>query len=168
MKKMRIIVALTCVLALGLVFTGCSCTKSSTTNSTSSQSASNSSGNSSSKDANSTNGTDDKSNASSTTDATNANGSSSAATSNVDSALIGTWKYDNGNLSYKFNSDGTGVVNLAGVKEVAFTYSTSNGKISMNVPESPQSAVENCDYTVDGNNLVVKTPPTETHLTKVQ
>lgn len=161
MKKMRIIVALTCVLALGLVFTGCSCTKSSTTNSTSSQSASNSSANNGSKDANST----DASKANSTdgatasaTDGATANNANANAASNI----VGSWKYEKGsgaNADYTvvYNADGTGkMINRLAGAEGAFTYTLDNGTVLMKFTDYPQAPTQPIPYVVDGNTLILK------------
>jgi len=153
MKKMRIIVALTCVLALGLVFTGCSCTKSSTTNSTSSQSASNSSANNGSKDANSTDGA-----TASATDGATANNANANAASNI----VGSWKYEKGsgaNADYTvvYNADGTGkMINRLAGAEGAFTYTLDNGTVLMKFTDYPQAPTQPIPYVVDGNTLILK------------
>ena len=153
MKKMRIIVALTCVLALGLVFTGCSCTKSSTTNSTSSQSSSNSSANSSSKDANSTDGA-----TASATDGATANNANANAASNI----VGSWKYekgsgDNADYTVVYNADGTGkMINRLAGAEGAFTYTVDNGTVLMKFTDYPQAPTQPIPYVVDGNTLILK------------
>ena len=160
MKKMRIIVALTCVLALGLVFTGCSCTKSSTTNSTSSQSASNSSANNGSKDANST----DASKANSTdgatasaTDGATANNANANAASNI----VGSWKYEKGSdgadYTVVFNADGTGkMINRVAGGEATFTYTTDNGSVTIKYDNYPQAPTQAVPYVVDGKTLIMK------------
>lgn len=152
MKKMRIIVALTCVLALGLVFTGCSCTKSSTTNSTSSQSASNSSANNGSKDANSTDGA-----TASATDGATANNANANAASNI----VGSWKYEKGSdgadYTVVFNADGTGkMINRVAGGEATFTYTTDNGSVTIKYDNYPQAPTQAVPYVVDGKTLIMK------------
>ena len=152
MKKMRIIVALTCVLALGLVFTGCSCTKSSTTNSTSSQSASNSSANNGSKDANSTDGA-----TASATDGATANNANANAASNI----VGSWKYEKGSdgsdYTVVFNADGTGkMINRVAGGEATFTYTTDNGSGTIKYDNYPQAPTQAVPYVVDGKTLIMK------------
>ena len=152
MKKMRIIVALTCVLALGLVFTGCSCTKSSTTNSTSSQSASNSSANNGSKDANSTDGA-----TASATDGATANNANANAASNI----VGSWKYEKGSdgadYTVVFNADGTGkMINRVAGGEATFKYTTDNGSVTIKYDNYPQAPTQAVPYVVDGKTLIMK------------
>ena len=152
MKKMRIIVALTCVLALGLVFTGCSCTKSSTTNSTSSQSASNSSANNGSKDANSTDGA-----TASATDGATANNVNANAASNI----VGSWKYEKGSdgadYTVVFNADGTGkMINRVAGGEATFKYTTDNGSVTIKYDNYPQAPTQAVPYVVDGKTLIMK------------
>ncbi len=157
MKKMRIVVALCCVLALGLAVAGCCCSKdSSSTNSTSSQSSSNSSGNSSSKDANSTDAS--KANSTDGASATTDNNANTNATSDI----VGSWKYEKGsggNADYTvvYNADGTGkMINRLSGSEGAFTYTVDNGTVTTKFVDYPQAPTQPIPYVVDGNTLILK------------
>ena len=164
MKKTRIIVALCCVLALGLVFTGCSCSKdSNSTNSTSSQTASNSSGNSSSKDANSTNATNGTDASKSGDAAATANNGSQdagnqAAPESKGTGIVGTFRYVDAETpeltsSYTFNQDGTGQYELLGEK-LDLTYKT-NGNI-LSIMFAGQNIPMDVEYTVNAEALTMK------------
>ena len=155
MKKTRMIIIVAYIMAIGLVFTGCSCSKdSSTTNSTSSQSSSNSSANSSSKDANSTDGA-----TASATDGATANANTNA---NATSDIVGSWKYEKGsgaNADYTvvYNADGTGkMINRLAGAEGAFTYTLDNGTVLMKFTDYPQAPTQPIPYVVDGNTLILK------------
>ena len=129
MKKTRIIIALSLVLALGLIFTGCSCSKDSgKTNTTSNNTA--------------------------TTNSTNATNSTDTAKNSI----VGTWKYDKGleydaDFSYTFNPDGTGkLVDRLGNMDYNFTYQLNGDKMiytleGANTKEYP--------YSINGNTLLV-------------
>ena len=161
MKKTRIIVALCCVLALGLVFTGCSCSKdSNSTNSTSSQTASNSSGNSSSKDANSTNATNGTDASKSGDAAATANNGSQdagnqAAPESKGTGIVGSFKFDDpgASLVLTFNSDKTGIYDIMGQK-MNFTYNDDGS--NLNIKFDGDSNVTDTPYTLNGDTLTIK------------
>ena len=157
------ILIVACILALGLVFTGCSCSKdSSSTNSTSSQTASNSSGNSSSKDANSTNATNGTDASKSGNAAATANNAGAQDAGNQaapkGTGIVGTFKYTDTDIPeltsmYTFNQDGTGEYDLVGEK-LGFTYKT-NGNI-LSITFANQTIPMDVEYTVNADALTIK------------
>lgn len=163
MKKTRMIIIVACIMALGLVFTGCSCSKnSSSTNSTSSQSSSNSSANSSSKDANGTNATNgtDKTRSGDAQATANNGGSqdNGNAGTTKGTGIVGTFKYTDAEVpeltsTYTFNQDGTGEYDLCGEK-LALTYKT-NGNI-LSITFAGQSIPMDVEYSVNADALTIK------------
>ncbi len=160
MKKKRMIIMVACIMAIGLVFTGCSCSKdSNSTNSTSSQSSSNSSANSSSKDANNTNASDGTNQSKSgDAKATSDNGGSQDAGRSGESkgtGIVGSWKFDDSGASlvFTFNADKTGTYDLMGQK-MDFTYNDDGA--DLNIKFSGDTNVTSTPYTLNGDTLTIK------------
>ena len=159
MKKKRMIIMVACIMAIGLVFTGCSCSKdSNSTNSTSSQSSSNSSANSSSKDANNTNASDGTNQSKSGDAAQAGNGGSEDAGRSGESkgtGIVGSWKFDDSGASlvFTFNADKTGTYDLMGQK-MDFTYNDDGA--DLNIKFSGDTNVTSTPYTLNGDTLTIK------------
>lgn len=68
------------------------------------------------------------------------------------SGLVGNWYY-NDNTYYTFNEDGTGLYMAYGVLVGNFTYSESNGKLTLNYEGFTDPTVFN--YKVEGKTLTI-------------
>ena len=66
--------------------------------------------------------------------------------------LVGNWYY-NDNTYYTFNEDGTGLYMAYGVLVGNFTYSTSDGKLTLNYEDYTVPTVFN--YKVEGKTLTI-------------
>lgn len=139
MKKIsKIIVALLCVLTLGLIVSGCSCTSN---NSNSNQ-------------------TDNKTAA--TTDNTTRNYSDSGKNKDVNNnsdtkgeGIVGSWRFDDqgASLVFTFNADKTGTYDIMGQK-MDFTYNDDGS--DLNIKFNGDTNVTSTPYTLNGDTLTIK------------
>ena len=71
----------------------------------------------------------------------------------ADNALVGSWEYESGGFTYTFNSDGTGVYDVAGT-EMKFTYTAENSVLAISYEGT--SAPMELNYELNGDTLNVK------------
>ena len=135
-RNIKIIVAVMCVLVVGVSLVGCSCSSTDNrTNSTTSQSAN--------------------------TNANNGSGNSAAPAAAPESkgtGIVGTFRYVDAETpeltsSYTFNQDGTGQYELLGEK-LDLTYKT-NGNI-LSIMFAGQNVPMDVEYTVNAEALTIK------------
>lgn len=81
---------------------------------------------------------------------------SAAETAKADAAesgLVGSWEYESGGFTYTFNSDGSGVYDVAGT-QMKFTYTAENSVLSITYEGS--TAPMQLVYVLSGDTLNVK------------
>ena len=71
----------------------------------------------------------------------------------TDNGLVGSWEYESGGFTYTFNSDGSGVYDMAGTK-MKFTYTSENSVLSITYEGS--TAPMQLEYVLSGDTLNVK------------
>ena len=71
----------------------------------------------------------------------------------TDNGLVGSWEYESGGFTYTFNSDGSGVYDMAGTK-MKFTYTAENSVLSITYEGS--TAPMQLEYVLSGDTLNVK------------
>ena len=71
----------------------------------------------------------------------------------IDNGLVGSWEYESGGFTYTFNSDGSGVYDVAGTK-MKFTYTSENSVLSITYEGS--TAPMQLEYVLSGDTLNVK------------
>jgi Family of unknown function (DUF5640) len=69
-----------------------------------------------------------------------------------DDALLGVWTDPTGVIEFEFKSDGTVLIRAMGQEEQA-TYTAKDGKLSAPDPETGE--LNEVDYTVDGDTLIL-------------
>ena len=81
------------------------------------------------------------------------NGSSSAKAGATDNGLVGSWEYESGGFTYTFNSDASGVYDVAGT-QMKFTYTAENSVLAITYEGS--DAPMELEYELNGDILNVK------------
>ena len=71
----------------------------------------------------------------------------------TDTGLVGSWEYESGSFTYTFNSDGSGVYDVAGT-QMKFTYTAENSVLSITYEGS--TAPMQLEYVLSGDTLNVK------------
>lgn len=71
----------------------------------------------------------------------------------TDTGLVGSWEYEIGGFTYTFNSDGSGVYDVAG-NQMKFTYTAENSVLSITYEGT--SAPMQLEYVLSGDTLNVK------------
>lgn len=71
----------------------------------------------------------------------------------TDNGLVGSWEYESGGFTYTFNSDGSGVYDVAGT-QMKFTYTAENSVLSITYEGS--TAPMQLEYVLSGDTLNVK------------
>ena len=71
----------------------------------------------------------------------------------TDTGLVGSWEYEIGGFTYTFNSDGSGVYDVAGTQK-KFTYTAENSVLSITYEGS--TAPTQLEYVLSGDTLNVK------------
>ncbi len=71
----------------------------------------------------------------------------------IDNGLVGSWEYESGGFTYTFNSDGSGVYDMAGTK-MKFNYTAENSVLSITYEGS--TAPMQLEYVLSGDTLNVK------------
>ena len=71
----------------------------------------------------------------------------------IDNGLVGSWEYESGGFTYTFNSDGSGVYDVAGT-QMKFTYTAENSVLSITYEGS--TAPMQLEYVLSGDTLNVK------------
>ena len=70
-----------------------------------------------------------------------------------DNSLEGSWEYESGGFTYTFNSDGSGVYDVAGT-QMKFTYTAENSVLSITYEDSTEPM--QLEYVLSGDTLNVK------------
>lgn len=71
----------------------------------------------------------------------------------TDNGLVGSWEYEGGGFTYTFNSEGSGVYDVAG-NRMKFTYTAENSVLSITYEDS--TAPMQLEYVLSGDTLNVK------------
>ena len=71
----------------------------------------------------------------------------------MDTGLVGSWEYEIVGFTYTFNSDGSGVYDVAGT-QIKFTYTAENSVLSITYEGT--SAPMQLEYVLSGDTLNVK------------
>ena len=71
----------------------------------------------------------------------------------TDNGLVGSWEYESGRFTYTFNSDGSGVYDVAGT-QMKFTYTAENSVLAITYEGS--DAPMELEYELNGDILNVK------------
>ena len=143
-KKSRVIVALVTILALCLVATGCSCSKSNDKSNTT---------------------TNDTSN-------TTITDNSTRSTDNTANNLVGSWKHEKENENdtdnfYTYNADGTGnfkVITSWQELNFNFTYKATNDTIT----QTMDGETWEIKYVINGDEMTTENDGSVIHYTKVK
>ena len=77
----------------------------------------------------------------------------SAKAGATDTGLVGTWEYEIVGFTYTFNSDGSGVYDVAGT-QMKFTYTAENSVLSITYEDS--TAPIQLEYVLSGDTLNIK------------
>lgn len=73
--------------------------------------------------------------------------------SNDSNSIIGSWKYESGDYTYKFNKDKTGSYTYAGI-EMDFTYEDKGNEIS--ILYDGNTTASTYEYKIEGKKLIIK------------
>ena len=71
----------------------------------------------------------------------------------TDTGLVGSWEYEIGGFTYTFNSDGSGVYDVAG-NQMKFTYTAENSVLSITYEGASEPT--QLEYVLSGDTLNVK------------
>ena len=77
----------------------------------------------------------------------------SAKAGATDTGLVGTWEYEIVGFTYTFNSDGSGVYDVAGT-QMKFTYTAENSVLSITYEDSTEPM--QLEYVLSGDTLNIK------------